>query len=438
MWNEKIEDRVGQTTHILAQAKQIKLLGLQGILLEYVQGLRITEIKYSRRFRVIESVVVSMSKDSRFYRPNTRTDLYLVMLAACFTPVLVIAGALYWTDIPLPLQAGRIFATLTVVTLATYPMYIILHAFPIMHATLSCADRVKDYLLTDDWVDSRNTTQPQIAHISEKPNKVISEKDGMTSSALPFDRSITLIDVSLTPASSSQSVLDGVSLQLPSSLLTMIVGPSGSGKSIFLKALAGEAEIRSGSLTINRESLAYCDQKPWLCNGTIRENIVRDRDYDETWYQTVVRAFCLEQDFDGLPHGDETVVGTDGSKLSGGQRHRVVSIRAKVLSQNTQTNITQAAARAVYPRTQIVIFDDFLSALDASTGGKIMCNLFNEDGLLRKLETTAILATHSCKSENPRFNISLMLICFNSAIRRSGRYCIGIWRTWCPATSWLR
>lgn len=62
VWNGKSQDRVSQTTQILAQSKQVKLLGLQRILVEYIQGLRVNEIKFSQRFRTVECVIVSMSK----------------------------------------------------------------------------------------------------------------------------------------------------------------------------------------------------------------------------------------------------------------------------------------------------------------------------------------------------------------------------------------
>ena len=58
-------------------------------------------------------------------------------------------------------------------------------------------------------------------------------------------------------------------------------------------------------------------------------------------------------------------------------------------------NNIQAAARAIYPRTKTVVLDDFLSALDRQTGRQIFQNLFGNDGLLRQLKTTVVLATHS-------------------------------------------
>ena len=319
VWNEKITSRVGETTKILEQAKQIKLLGLQGILLRYIQGLRITEIKFSRRFRIAESIVVSMGKCKRIV-----TVIYLirslVMIAACFTPVIIIAGALYWTDIPLPLQAGRIFATLTIVSLASDPLYIILHSVPRLHGILACTDRIRDYLLSDDWIDSRSSnTSRNLAVPDDSKTKGIEKKQ-----ELSVAQPIGMLNVSLCPAGTEKVVLQNVNVLLPPSSLTIATGASASGKSIFLKALIGAARISEGHVSINKASVMYCGQKVWLCNGTIKDNIVGQSEFDEIWYRRVVSACCLDEDLSQLPHGDESWIGSNGSQLSGGQKHRIV------------------------------------------------------------------------------------------------------------------
>lgn len=52
-----------------------------------------------------------------------------------------------------------------------------------------------------------------------------------------------------------------------------------------------------------------------------------------------------------------------------------------------------------------MILDDIFSALDRPTASKIFFNLFGRDGILRQLQTTVILATHSSLSNipNPRY-----------------------------------
>ncbi len=47
---------------------------------------------------------------------------------------------------------------------------------------------------------------------------------------------------------------------------------------------------------------------------------------DEVWYKKVIHVCDLEEDLDQMPDGDQTVIGSRGITLSGGQKHRIVSI----------------------------------------------------------------------------------------------------------------
>lgn len=112
----------------------------------------------------------------------------------------------------------------------------------------------------------------------------------------------------------------------PNGSLTMVVGPVGSGKSSLLKAILGETASSNGVVSLNSPDVAFCDQTPWIMNATIRANIVAEsREFDSTWFNTVINACDLALDFSRLPEGDLTVVGDKGVKLSGGQRQRLVS-----------------------------------------------------------------------------------------------------------------
>lgn len=114
----------------------------------------------------------------------------------------------------------------------------------------------------------------------------------------------------------------------PSGNLVILVGPVGCGKSTFLKGLAGETPVLEGELFVKYPNLAFCDDTPWLSNSSIRSNIVGEdmsAVFDPDWYRTVVSACALELDIKKMPAGDETLVGSKGSKLSGGQRQRIVS-----------------------------------------------------------------------------------------------------------------
>lgn len=114
----------------------------------------------------------------------------------------------------------------------------------------------------------------------------------------------------------------------------MVIGPTGVGKSALLKSLLGDGNVTSGSIFVDPQQIAYCDQEVWLRNVSVRSNIIGERPFDEVWYNKVSTA-CMLQDLDSLPDGHLTLVGSRGSRLSGGQKQRLVS----ALSQMTDMKV---------------------------------------------------------------------------------------------------
>lgn len=127
------------------------------------------------------------------------------------------------------------------------------------------------------------------------------------------------------------AVLKNLHVNIPRGNITAIVGPVGSGKSAFLISLIGEltplpSTSDKGVWGLDqREPVAYCAHKPWLENGTVRENVVGASPYDKRWYSTVKSACGLDADIKQLRRGDHTRIGSGGSSLSGGQKQRIVS-----------------------------------------------------------------------------------------------------------------
>ncbi|TPX36938.1 hypothetical protein SmJEL517_g00979 [Synchytrium microbalum] len=166
--------------------------------------------------------------------------------------------------------------------------------------------------------------------------------------------------------------LSNIELNVPAGSLVAIVGPVGSGKTSLLSALVGEMKRKTGSVEF-RGSVALCSQVAWIQNATVRDNILFGLPFDEAKYRRVIKACCLERDFQILPGGDMTEIGERGINLSGGQKQRI--------------NL----ARAVYFDSDIVLLDDPLSAVDTHVGKSLFQDCIC--GALKK--KTRILVTHS-------------------------------------------
>ena len=108
-----------------------------------------------------------------------------------------------------------------------------------------------------------------------------------------------------------------------------IIGSVGSGKSSLISAMMGEMDKIVGSLkTFGKRS--YCPQQAWILNMTIRKNVLFESEYEKSWYDKVVEACQLSQDFKQLGEtgGDKTEIGEKGINLSGGQKQRIAMSRA--------------------------------------------------------------------------------------------------------------
>lgn len=184
---------------------------------------------------------------------------------------------------------------------------------------------------------------------------------------------ITLTNATSVWEQSESSQMNGIhnmNLEIKAGLCA-IVGQVGSGKSTLLNLILGELSLESGSMTVNG-TISFASQEPWIFEGSVRNNIVFVEEFDRQRYNKVVELCALDRDFKLLPKGDATIVGEQGSSLSGGQKARV--------------NL----ARAIYKTADIYLLDDPLSAVDTNVGKHIFERCI-EEFLTNKI---CVLVTH--------------------------------------------
>lgn len=216
------------------------------------------------------------------------------------------------------LSASRAFTTLAIIEIITTPLALLLQTLPSLTSSLACLDRVQTYLKSPDKADAR-------AHEVLRNENLSIEKDIVEtiSSDLPM---VSIRGASFVYNATDSPVLSSVSLTVPQGSITIVVGPVGCGKSSLLNSILGELVLREGDLFVRLGRIAYCDQNPWIPNGSVRECILGtfDGELDNSWYDEVVHACALQEDIDTFVDGSNSNVGSRGIVLSEGQKHRLV------------------------------------------------------------------------------------------------------------------
>jgi ABC-type multidrug transport system fused ATPase/permease subunit len=139
--------------------------------------------------------------------------------------------------------------------------------------------------------------------------------------------------------------------------LVLVVGPVGSGKSSLLRALAGivhhtgelrwnGTDVTEPEVFLRPNQVGYVAQLPRVLSGTIADNIRLGHEVDAARAVTTAQ---LDHDLAVAGAGLGLLIGHKGTRLSGGQLQRL------------------ALARALAPRTELLIADDVSSALDVTT-----------------------------------------------------------------------
>lgn len=170
----------------------------------------------------------------------------------------------------------------------------------------------------------------------------------------------TIIDLNnLSIHSRSQPIIDGLSVSISKGEFISVTGPSGSGKSSFLKYLAqllDPALEADGSYKFKdqivseiepvelRQQVSYCYQTPTLFGDTVRENLrfgydIRDQEFDEKHAKAMLQNVQLPTNF----------MDKEINTLSGGEKQRVALIRNVLFN------------------PEVLLLDEITSALDADT-----------------------------------------------------------------------
>ena len=209
------------------------------------------------------------------------------------------------------------------------------------------------------------------------------EVDG--SAPVPAERpaTATLTARDLTAGWSAEApCVRGLDLDLAPGSRLAVVGPSGSGKSTLLATLAGllaplGGEVSSDAASL-REAVTMFAEDGHVFATTLRENLrVVRRDLSDDEALAALSAVGLDDWLATLPHGLDTMLGPDGTTVSGGERRRLL------------------LARAVVRRGPVLLLDEPTEHLDTARGDALLAALLTPgDESLVPASSTVVVVTH--------------------------------------------
>lgn len=206
---------------------------------------------------------------------------------------------------------------------------------------------------------------------------------------LPLDNEIMLKDVRFRYPDATRYAVDGISMDIKPGQKIALVGPSGGGKTTTASLMARFFDVTEGSITLggvdiqhirkkdlmSRISFVFQDSR--LLKTSILENVRLGR--PDATRDEVLEALHKAQCDDilaKLPHGIDTIIGTKGTYLSGGEQQRV------------------AIARVMLKDTPIVILDEATAFADPDNETRVQ-QAFSQ---MAKSGKTLVMVAHRLSS----------------------------------------
>ena len=183
--------------------------------------------------------------------------------------------------------------------------------------------------------------------------------------------------------SEERKILNSINLNIAGGAMTSLVGHSGAGKTTILNLIPRFYDRTSGDVLIDgqsiydvsisslRNNISLVNQDTTLFDDTIKNNIAYAKlDATEDEIFEVAKLSHCNEFIDKLPNKFDTIIGENGTRLSGGEKQRL------------------SIARAMLKKSKIILLDEATSSLDAETESKIQEAI----KLLTKDRTTLVIA----------------------------------------------
>lgn len=182
---------------------------------------------------------------------------------------------------------------------------------------------------------------------------------------VPSDSSVEFRNVSYS-YDGIKNAVENISLNIPAGSTVAFVGPSGSGKSTLAnlisrffdvsegQVLVGGVDVRNIKKEILMDNVSFVFQNSHLIKGTILDNVrmARPQASKEEVMNALEKSQCMDI-VKKLPNGVDTVVGTNGVYLSGGEQQRIAI--ARVMLKNAPVVILDEATAFADPDNEVMV-----------------------------------------------------------------------------------
>lgn len=205
-----------------------------------------------------------------------------------------------------------------------------------------------------------------------------------------------------------KDIIRDLSFKIKANSSVALVGESGSGKSTIIKLIMGLIKNQEGEILIDGKDLSminlnfyydqvsYVSQDAPIFDGTLKENLIFDKNVSKEKILEVLHLVCLDQFYEKLEDGLDTELGEKGIRMSGGERQRL------------------ALARLFFDKSKIIILDEATSAMDNITEKTVMKNLVD-----KLKDKTIIVIAHRLETIK---DVDTIYVLSEGVIKEQGTY----------------
>ncbi|MEG2457484.1 MAG: ATP-binding cassette domain-containing protein [Bacilli bacterium] len=250
--------------------------------------------------------------ENKLQKLNNVEDLIKNLIIELGSIVIIVIGSVFVFKQLISL--GDLIVFYTLYSFFIDPIKEILELYPSFQYMKSTLERINDFLLVKE------------DRVSEEDNTFVSGD-------------ISIFNLSFS-YNGSKNIIDNTSLSIKEKDKTLLYGPSGSGKSSICKILLGyyneyEGGIKIGNMNIKdinpsviRNSFAYVSQNEYLFTGSIKDNIILERNIEDDVYRKALSICNVDKIIDKKGLRDNSIIEDGAFNISGGEKQKIVLCRA--------------------------------------------------------------------------------------------------------------